>query len=182
MKLKLEAEWCCSGTGKSSRLPAATSVCVCVCDEEGSARTFPLGGVGGGHSSTNKKKRKKQNFKCKIPPKTHRRQTDRKREPRLWFHSGTEFWFQAGTAADLLPCGPSCRGTAPADGRRWTLTSSPLFRSDHAQNSEILREETRTRSPRLVHDTPVCLFLKQLTGNRSGVKRSLLLLEAVGRH
>ncbi len=30
MKLKLEAEWHCSGTGKSSRLPACVCVCVCV--------------------------------------------------------------------------------------------------------------------------------------------------------
>lgn len=56
MKLKLEAEWHCSGTGKSSRLPA----CVCMyvsngrgSDEEGSVKTFPFGGP----------QQRKQNFK-----------------------------------------------------------------------------------------------------------------------
>lgn len=46
MKLKLEAEWHCSGTGKSSQLPAC--VCALVMDggamRKGSAKTFPFGG------------------------------------------------------------------------------------------------------------------------------------------
>lgn len=59
MKLKLEAEWHCSGTGKSSRLPAC--VCVCSAMRKGAPKLFHLGG----HSSTNK------TSNDSIPPKTH---------------------------------------------------------------------------------------------------------------
>lgn len=63
MKLKLEAEWHCSGTGKSSRLPACVCVCMLVMDggvmRKGASKLFHLGG----HSSANKTSNV-------IPPKT----------------------------------------------------------------------------------------------------------------
>lgn len=118
MKLKLEAEWRCSGTGKSSRLPAAASVCVC--DEEGSARTFLFWGATAAQ--------KKKNFKCKIPPKTHR-QTERRshgystvgqssgpRQEEQPIFSRVDSPAAAWIRRDLTPDWPQPRGTAPVPG------------------------------------------------------------------